>query len=85
MEEIAGNVTNNSVNATETTKYAIRSAKEIQGVNEASKESMDAVRNISAKISVINEIAMQTNILSLNAAVEAARAGECGGKGTRKE
>jgi methyl-accepting chemotaxis protein len=45
-------------------------------------ESMDAINDSSANISkiikVIDEIAFQTNILSLNAAVEAARAGQHG-------
>ncbi|HEV2645580.1 MAG TPA: methyl-accepting chemotaxis protein [Acidobacteriaceae bacterium] len=45
-------------------------------------EAMDGINNSSNKISkiirIIDEIAFQTNILSLNAAVEAARAGSAG-------
>lgn len=45
-------------------------------------DSMDELKKSSAEISkiikVIDEIAFQTNILSLNAAVEAARAGDAG-------
>ena len=46
----------------------------VAAMNEVSRQSED----ISKIIKVIDEIAFQTNILSLNAAVEAARAGESG-------
>lgn len=40
--------------------------------------AVDANKDIANKISIITDIAFQTNILALNAAVEAARAGEHG-------
>ena len=49
---------------------------------EGAVKAMDANKAIANKISIISEIAFQTNILALNASVEAARAGE-EGKGFR--
>ena len=48
-----------------------RAVQSMSGINESSKK-------ISDIIGVIDEIAFQNNLLSLNAAVEAARAGEHG-------
>jgi methyl-accepting chemotaxis protein len=50
----------------------------INKVREASTESVNSIKAIAEKISIVNDIAFQTNILALNAAVEAARAGEHG-------
>ena len=41
-------------------------------------ETVRAMKEIAAKINIIEEIARQTNLLALNAAIEAARAGEQG-------
>ncbi|PID90750.1 MAG: hypothetical protein CSA97_01185 [Bacteroidetes bacterium] len=47
-------------------------------MGDESKKNLEAIRTISERIEIVNEIANQTNILALNAAVEAARAGEHG-------
>ena len=42
------------------------------------KQTVEAMKSITERIEIINEIAYQTNLLALNAAIEAARAGEHG-------
>ncbi|WP_430812849.1 MULTISPECIES: methyl-accepting chemotaxis protein [unclassified Carboxylicivirga] len=78
MEEMFANIQQNTDNAQETEKIASFASQGITDSNEASKIAGDYIEQISEKISIISEIAMQTNILSLNAAVEAARAGQEG-------
>ncbi|WP_066628898.1 methyl-accepting chemotaxis protein [Labilibacter marinus] len=78
MEEITGNISSNTHNAQETSKIASSSNKEIKIVNDSTQKSFESVNSIIEKISVINSIAEQTNILALNASVEAARAGSAG-------
>jgi methyl-accepting chemotaxis protein len=78
MEEMVSNIQQNTDNAQQTEKIAQAVANNIQMVGSSANESLESIRDIAAKINIINDIAFQTNILALNAAVEAARAGEHG-------
>ncbi len=52
--------------------------KEVEGAHLQIRNLWEAAEKVSTILTVINEIADQTNLLALNAAIEAARAGEQG-------
>ncbi len=78
MEEMTSNIEQNSENAQHTNNLSTNVYNGMNSIKDAAQKSVVAVRDISSKINVINDIAFQTNLLALNAAVEAARAGEHG-------
>ncbi len=78
IEVMTGNIEQSNENTRNTVMYFKASEKKMQIMAKASEESLLAIRTITDKINIINDIAFQTNILALNAAVEAARAGEHG-------
>lgn len=78
MVDILSNIQQNSNNAQQTEKIALKAAEDIQASSQSVDETTSFMKKIVDKVSIITDIAFQTNILALNAAVEAARAGEHG-------
>ncbi len=78
MKEMAGNLKQTAANAGQTERIAIQAAKDAGQSGEAVFQATQAMQIITEKITVVREIARQTDLLALNAAVEAARAGEYG-------
>jgi methyl-accepting chemotaxis protein len=78
VEQMSANIRQNAENAGQTERIASKAAVDAGKGRDNVRETVQAMRSIAEKISIVEEIARQTNMLSLNASIEAARAGEHG-------
>ena len=85
IEEITATVVRNNESISEMSKYSVNVIDAVKKGQELANKTTTAMDELSTQVVSINEsivlidqIAFQTNILSLNAAVEAATAGEAG-------
>ena len=78
MEEMLANISQNAENAMQTNQLARDAAEEAIEGGKAVHETVMAIRQIASKIAIIQDIASQTRLLSLNATIEASRAQDHG-------
>jgi methyl-accepting chemotaxis protein len=78
LEQMNASITQNAENSRKMEHMALGGAGSAEESGAAVKGTVEAMKQITRKISVIEDIAYQTNLLALNAAIEAARAGDQG-------
>jgi methyl-accepting chemotaxis protein len=78
LEQMNASITQNAENSRKMAQMALGGVASAEESGAAVTGTVEAMKEITQKISVIEDIAYQTNLLALNAAIEAARAGDQG-------
>lgn len=78
LEQMNASIGQNADNTRQMEQMALRAARDAESSGTAVAQTVGAMRDIAERISIVEEIAYQTNMLALNAAIEAARAGDHG-------
>ncbi|WP_375773530.1 methyl-accepting chemotaxis protein [Archangium gephyra] len=78
LKSMSTSILQNADSSRRVETLAAKGAADAEKSSRAVTETVQAMKQITSRISVIEEIAYQTNLLALNAAIEAARAGDHG-------
>jgi methyl-accepting chemotaxis protein len=78
LEQMSASIAHNADSSHQMETVAVQGARDADQSGKAVQETVQAMKTIAEKTSIVEDIAYQTNLLALNAAIEAARAGEHG-------